>query len=305
MADPAQPIHPTANMDYSGSVNGPSRREGLSTGTQSLPTTSQPPYDNGLGYENGHGFSYEPTFDGNGNGNGTTSDYPSQPQESKDPIHSASGSEDAPQLALPVLEESVYSSEESSDVPSTPNSMPDEPISTPPRIRSPTASESAHRDTEGENVPSNLFPMYSAAPQQIPRRHWRYTQTPPSWKSLKLSVQVSLHAGNIRLDMFEKMIADELERRFDARVALTQGARLHHGLGNREIIDVSGNVIDESGMLRVIALEVEALRREMDIFQLINSFRRLHGSVVVCGSNNPIGSVRLSNNTLPIALIPR
>ncbi|OBT85356.1 hypothetical protein VE02_05058 [Pseudogymnoascus sp. 03VT05] len=301
MAEPTQPIRPTADMDYSSSVDGPSRREDLSTGAQSLPTTSHPPYDNSLGYENGYGYSYEPTYDGDE----TTSDHPVQPQEPKEPAHFAARSADAPQLALPVLEESVYYSEKSSDVPSTPTSMPDEPISTPPRIRSPMASESAHRDTEGANVPSTLFPMYSAAPRQIPHHHRTYTQTPPSWKSLKLSVQVSLHMDNIRLEVFEKMIAEEVERRFDARVALNQGARLHHGLGNGEMIDVSGNIIDESDTLRVIAREVEALQREMDIFQLIASFRRLHGSVVVCGSNNPIGSVRLSNNTPPIASITR
>lgn len=303
LAEPIRPIRLTANMDYSDSVNGPSSQEGLSTGAlQSLPTASQPPYDDSPGYENGHGgYSYQPTYDSDG----TTSNPAVEPRESKDPIHSATGSLDAPQLALPVLEESVYSSEESSDVPSTPTSMPDEPISTPPRIRSPVASESAHRDTEGANVPSTLFPMYSAGPRQIPHRHRTYTQTPPSWKSLKLSVQVSLHAGDIRLYMFEKKIAEELERRFDARVALTQGARLHHGLGNGAMIDVNGNIIDESDMLRVIALEVEALQRETDMFQLITSFRRLHGSVVVCGSNNPIGSVRLSNNTLSTALITR
>ncbi|OBT79263.1 hypothetical protein VF21_01834 [Pseudogymnoascus sp. 05NY08] len=288
-------------MDYSGSVDGPSRREGLFAGAQSLPTTSQPPYDNNLGYENGHGYSYEPTYDGDE----TTSDHPVQPQKSKEPAHSAARSADAPQLGLPLLEESVYFSEESSDVPSTPTSMPDEPISTPPRIRSPMASESARRDTEGANVPSTLFPMYSASPRQIPHRHRRYTQTPPSWKSLKLSVHVSLHLDNVRLEVFEKIIAEEVERRFDARVALTQGARIHHGLGNGEMMDVSGNVIDESDTLRVIAREVEALQREMDIFQLMASFRQLRGSVVVCGSNNPIGSVRLSNNTLPTALITR
>lgn len=283
-------------MDYSGPISGPPRREDLSTGaSQSLPTASQPPYIDGLSYEKGHSHSYEPTY----NGDRATRNHQIQSQVSKEPVYSAAESADPSQLALPVLEESVYASEESSDAPSTPYSMPDDYVLTPPRIHSPRPNESSRHGTEGADACPTSLPMYSAIPRQI--SHRTYAQTPLSWKSLKLSVRVSIHVDNIRLEMFEKMIAEEVERRFDAHVTLAQGARLLHGLENGEIIYLSGDVIDESDTLRVIARDVEALQREMDIFRFMTSFTRLHGSVVVFGSNNPIGSVLLRSNTVLIA----
>lgn len=276
-------------MDHSNSINGPSRRQGLPTeAIQSPPaTSSSTPHEEGLGYspespyENGHSYSYEPSCDTGK----ATSDPLVQPSEFNEPVHFAAGSADASQLALPVLEESTYSSDESSDAPLTPTSPVDDPVLTPPRINSPIANESAHYAAGRENVsPTLLARYYPTTRQPIARR--TYSQTSTTWGRLELSVHIRLYSDNIRLRVFEEMIEAEVVRRFQDRGAATQTARLGYGRGMEETLMEMGSIIGEGDTMDGIKREVEALQREMGIFHLVTSSTLFCDSVLVRRGNN-------------------
>ena len=201
-----------------------------------------------------------------------TRDHLVQPSESNEPTHFASA--DAPQLALPVLEESTYSSDESSHAPLTPNSTVDESVSTPPRIYSPTANESAHYAAGGPNVSPTLLAIHNPTTNgylgyPIVRRI--YAQPSTSWKRLDISVRIGLCADDIHLRVFEKMIEAEIGRRFEEqRSVADQMARIGYGGGTEEIMNDSYKVIRQGTQERV-EREVETLQREMGIFHLVTS----------------------------------
>lgn len=200
-----------------------------------------------------------------------TSDHLVQPSESNESTHFAANSADAPQLVLPVLEESTYSSDESSHSPLTPTSTVDESVSTPPQIYSPTANESAHYAAGGPNVSPTLLAIHNPATNGQPIVRRIYAQTSTSWKRLDISVRIGLHSDDIDMRVFEQMIEDEIGRRFEEqREAADQRARIGYGGGTEEIVNNSYKVIRQ-GMQERVEREVETLQREMGISHLVTS----------------------------------
>ncbi|KFZ24730.1 hypothetical protein V502_00791 [Pseudogymnoascus sp. VKM F-4520 (FW-2644)] len=198
-----------------------------------------------------------------------TRDHLVQPSESNEPTHFANA--DAPQLILPVLEGSTYSSDESSHAPLTPNSTVGESVSIPPRIYSPTANESAHYAAGGPNISPTLLAIHNPATNGYPIVRRIYAQTSTAWKRLDIRVRIGLYADDIHLRVFEKMIEAEIGRRFEEqRKVADQMARVGYGGGTEEIVNDSYRVIRQGTQERV-EREVETLQREMGIFHLVTS----------------------------------
>ncbi|KFY33239.1 hypothetical protein V494_07800 [Pseudogymnoascus sp. VKM F-4513 (FW-928)] len=286
-----------SDMDYSNTINGPSRPQRTPTyPLQSSLSPSLPAqYEGGnrntdeAPYQNSHRYSYEPTLDANG----TTGDRRVQVPKYYELT-------DDSQLALPALE-AACSSDEYSDSPSTPTSMLDETVNIQdereqvlpmqPLIPFPTANESGHYAEDLTDIPPTSLPMYY--PTVVPPHtfHQTYAQTSTLWRRLELSVQVRLYTDNTRLEVFRRLMEAEVERRVEERAAATQRASLDRGRGPTAMINDTRTSIEESNTIERIRREVEALQHEMGIFHLVNSSRLLSGSLVASRDNNTSNEV--------------